>query len=271
MFQESHLAIRETASSLVQTYQHNTRRIKEGYDLLIEADQTQNRVFSAYRPGGFHRSYVHEKEKTLKEFRVQAWRFIVNSLGIYNLMSLKRQNEFDENCTEGNLPEISRETVFAFLDDVMNGASEIVAETVREVYDYLRPGARAYNKHKTNTKNARWYLGEKVVLTSVLDVNGHAWTTEYSMNIWRRDYLIQIDRVMHLLDGAGIPDGYLSPLVDAIQTTPYYSGASGETDYFSFKCYFNGNLHLTFKRLDLVDRLNATALGEKILGDEEHA
>jgi DNA repair protein RadD len=30
-----------------------------------------------------------------------------------------------------------------------------------------------------------------------------------------------------------------------------------ETDYFRFKCFGNGNLHLEFLRLDLVERLNA--------------
>jgi len=55
--------------------------------------------------------------------------------------------------------------------------------------------------------------------------------------------------------------------VDAINTTPYASGATGETEYFSFRLFYNGNIHLGFKRLDLVERFNAGAGGGNILGD----
>lgn len=56
----------------------------------------------------------------------------------------------------------------------------------------------------------------------------------------------------------------ITPLVDAIGT----SGIKGvgETEYFKFKCYKNGNLHLEFKRSDLVDTLNQIAGDNSQLG-----
>jgi len=164
------------------------------------------------------------------------------------------------------LPEISTESVFDFLDSVMGSMNEIAEETIQEVYEWLRPGARRYVQHKTNLKNARWKLGEKIIITSALD-EGRFHTNNFHVRYWHEDRLIQLDRVFHLLDGAGIPDGYKSPLVDAINTTPYASGATGETEYFSFRLFYNGNIHITFKRLDLVERLNAGAGGGNILGD----
>jgi len=44
-------------------------------------------------------------------------------------------------------------------------------------------------------------------------------------------------------------------LVDAINT----SNGTGETEYFKFKACKNGNLHLEFKRMDLVSKLNQLA------------
>ena len=66
--------------------------------------------------------------------------------------------------------------------------------------------------------------------------------------------MVALDRAFHILDGAGIPGGYQSPLVDAINTSG--NKGVGETAYFSFRCYENGNLHLKFLRLDLVKELN---------------
>jgi len=67
-----------------------------------------------------------------------------------------------------------------------------------------------------------------------------------------------IDKVFYALDGKGIPPGYNTPLVDAINNTPTSVG-HGETEYFKFKCYQNNNLHLNFKRMDLVKKLNRIA------------
>jgi hypothetical protein len=44
---------------------------------------------------------------------------------------------------------------------------------------------------------------------------------------------------------------------------------SGETEYFRFKCCRNHNLHLEFKRLDLVEKLNAIAGGMRLRGESK--
>ena len=263
MIFDTALAPRETANGLITTYERNSQRIGAGYDLLIEADLDNARVFSGSSMEKTFSSFSRDKEKALFNLRVSAWRAIVNNLGLHKVMSLKRTRTFDENCEKGELPEINTKNVHRFLDDVIGSAHEIAIESVREVYDWLRPGTSAHDPYKTNAKNARWKLGKKVILRSMLDIHygGKFW-----VNVYRTENVRQLDRIMYLLDGAGIPDGYQSPLIDAINTSTTAKQA-GETTYFSFVCYRNGNLHLTFKRLDLVERLNAAAGGGYILGD----
>ena len=263
MIFDTALAPKETANNLITAYERNSQRLSAGYDLLIEADLDNARVFSGSGLAKTFSTFTGDKEKALRNLRVSAWRSIVNNLGLHKVMSLTRSRTFDENCEKGALPEITIENVHSFLDDVMGNAHEIAIESVREIYDWLRPGTSAHDPYKTNQKNARWKLGKKVILRTILDIHfgGKFW-----VNVYRVEYLRQLDRIMHLLDGAGIPDGYQSPLVDAINITTLPAQA-GETIYFSFRCFQNGNLHLTFKRLDLVERLNATAGGGNILGD----
>lgn len=79
------------------------------------------------------------------------------------------------------------------------------------------------------------------------------------------DKLCAIDRVFHALDGnlRAMEHTNRTPLIDAINT----SGGVGQTDYFSFKAYQNGNLHLEFKRADLLARLNAVGgRGDRLRG-----
>jgi hypothetical protein len=67
-----------------------------------------------------------------------------------------------------------------------------------------------------------------------------------------------------MLDGQPLPDTYHTPLFLAIEQG---QGGYGETDYFRVKCYQNRNLHIEFKRLDLLANLNAIA-GGKTLRDQ---
>jgi len=73
-----------------------------------------------------------------------------------------------------------------------------------------------------------------------------------------------LDRVFCLLDGKGVPEGYSSPLIDAIETS---QDGYGETEYFCFRACKNRNLHLEFKRPDLVEQFNRVAGGGNILHD----
>ena len=53
-------------------------------------------------------------------------------------------------------------------------------------------------------------------------------------------------------------------LIDAIEAA---KDGTGETEYLRFRCFRNRNLHLEFKRLDLVAKLNAIAGGMRLRGE----
>lgn len=73
--------------------------------------------------------------------------------------------------------------------------------------------------------------------------------------------LIALENVFNALDGKGqISKSWQSELDQAIDAMP--PGAKrGETSLFEFTCHKNKNLHLTFKRLDLLQRFNQMAAG----------
>ena len=85
------------------------------------------------------------------------------------------------------------------------------------------------------------------------------------MNYFRQNHITALDNVFHALDGKSLANTHHGPLTDAIAAVPRGENC-GETEYFRFRCYGNGNLHLEFKLADLLARLNAVAGGMR-LGD----
>jgi hypothetical protein len=259
------LATQHGASELVVAYEEIREHIRQAYSHFKKAGE----VFDAYfnnRPYSSGFASPRESEETLLEgLKVKVWRHIVTVTGFQKLVSRQRVKEFDLSCEKGDLPDITELEVRGFVETIIGNSTTLAQETVKEVFAILTPGKRLHNHLKTNAGEAVWKIGKKVILTWMLDT----WYQHPHVQVRSEDDLIQLDRVFHLLDGAGIPEGYKSPLVDAINTIGEY-GLMGETDYFSFRCFQNGNLHLWFKRSDLVEKLNLIAgSGENLVGQNK--
>jgi hypothetical protein len=200
----------------------------------------------------------------LVELKRSTWRALLAASGVERVLCVSRLERFDQ-FLDGNgngvrsIPEPSEEAVMELLAGGV--AKQLFAEMIREAFDFLRPGANYYDTYKTNKKNGRVSVGKKIILKGIIH------ETTYYVNIYLRTrrHLIQVDKIFHLLDGKNFPfnNTYSSPLVDGL------SARKGETDYFKWERYGNGNLHLTFKRDDLLKMFNQIAGGlvEPVFGD----
>lgn len=266
MFDDKDLANRATVSQMVDAYEKSGEMILEAYRQLWEAQKTLEAAFGSHYSDfsalpDRHQFYASNPEaltaSVRERIRQNAWKSIIHRLGIKKVMSIKAAEELDRKLEEAKaLPEIEMATVFATLQMLVQNADEYQKKAVMEVYDILRPARSAREHHlKTNLKNARFALGKKVILSWYVE-GSYSRVTPFRVNYHRENELRAVDRVFHLLDGAGIPEGYKSELIDAINTSP---DGRGDTAYFHFEAYLNRNLHLTFRRLDLVQKLNQLA------------
>lgn len=245
---------------MVDAYTSAQAKIKQAYALLSQAQRELDLAFSdSY--GMFdvidrfftgtdpERSY---KDIELK-IRRRAWRGIVEKTGIRKLLSVKRAELLDKQLYDGvgTPDEVTLCNVLAMLQMAADNTHEFAQESVREVFDFLRPARYVGGqRHKTNKANGRYSLGRRIILTGAL-----RYSMGYRVNNYYQPHLIAVDRIFHMLDGklgSFHENGYVCPLIDAIQT----ADGAGETPYFKFKMYMNGNLHLEFRRLDLVSKLN---------------
>jgi hypothetical protein len=197
-----------------------------------------------------------------KAMERRAWEILVDRLCIKNVMSVAKRKSFEEQLSRGELPPICEQTIVAWLLGLTDQASQFAREAAKEVFDILRPRSR-WGGGQYATNNA-FRVGRRVILMGKVE---QPWSGKgFRVNFGCEQTLTAIDGVFHLLDGKGVMRENKGPLVNAINQSD--STGRGETEYFRFKCFKNRNLHLEFKRLDLVQELNLLAAGERVLGED---
>ena len=252
----------KTIPELEEIYNRNMEKIHLAY---VELQEARDELRKAFACGSgmdtiskdWCGSPLDMYDKVKNEIKSAAWRYAYNKMNIKRFLSVRRMKQFDDGFyNEKEIPEFSAKNVYDMLGSAVKASKDYLEEAILEVYEYLRPAAKQWNSvHKTNMKNGKYALGNKVIITGVI-------TSAYGRDLVVNNYygrdkqLIAVDRVFHALDGKSFDNDkiYVSELVDAINTQ-----GNGETEYFKFKAYKNGNLHLEFKRMDLVQKLNQIA------------
>jgi len=189
----------------------------------------------------------------LKELKKDVWQVLIDRMELRRILSVKRNEELRRQIETGeDLPDIDEAQILAMLEGTLANTSTFIEEAVQEVFEFLRP---RNSRYKTNTE---FEIGKRVILFAV----ENKWGGGFRVDHYREQHIRAIDNVFHALDGNGTIKTHRGPLIDAIE-----AAKDGETDYFRFKCFRNRNLHLEFKRLDLVAKLNAVVGGMRLRGE----
>jgi hypothetical protein len=232
-----------------------TKRIEGAF--ALEAVGSYYRPFEIDFMFHSHRASADRCQEIFDQMKRTAWQILINKLGLRNIMSVKRRGEVDRQIEKGECPDINEETILDVLLGLADQARGFAAEAAKEVFEILRPHRSGY---KTNNV---FRIGRRVILAHRVDQQYDG--KKFRPTHYREQELTAIDGIFHLLDGKGVMRENRGPLVNAILSSP---DGKGETDYFRFKCFKNGNLHIEMKRLDLVMELNLQAVGERVLGND---
>ncbi len=260
------LANRQTIEDLVATYERAVAGIRAGF---ARVSQAEKELTAAFDSGSFpytfsvrdkynrHAIDFEKPEDCVAVLKREVWKCLVDRLEVRRMCSVKRAAEIDRQLETDELPEVTVENVLAWARGVQDALPDMLQEAVEEVFDWLRPHGTRY---KTNTE---FEIGQRVILAWVIDDTSYQ--DKFRVNHRYNAELVALENVFSGLDGRGTvaKGSWQSELADAINTTPLDVGR-GETRYFKFKCFRNRNLHLEFKRPDLVDKLNQIAGGMRL-------
>lgn len=175
------------------------------------------------------------------------WRHVIKVTQLDQLMD-KQEREAFAAALEGEPPEASVENIAATLDRLLGEADLIWKRGIANVFSTLDRRFRSHDGFK---------IGGRIVLSGAIQEFG-------SWNHYRRadDALFDVERAFYRLDGKEPPENrYAGGIVVKIDEGKRGMGMrlsayEVESDYFRVRVFGNGNLHVWFKRKDLVERVN---------------
>lgn len=270
------------ATDIAEKFAAATGKIRDLVKQLGEQVANLEKAFASesHLSSDFNLSIEHQQnhykcthfdtEKLIRELTRNAWAVLIEKLGIKKLMPSSERAKIDSWLHKGHsrnsgdkmpeLPEITAESIVSVMSGMVQSAPEYMTQKTIEVYKWLVP-QRYDGGHVTNQRDR---VGKKVIKTWCVEEGCGG--KKFRVSYHRQGDLAALDCVFHALDGKGVPKGHNCPLADAIAMS---ENGTGETEYFRFKCYQNRNLHIEFKRLDLLQEFNRIAVDGNSIGGEK--
>lgn len=170
------------------------------------------------------------------------WRKAFDLTGFGQLMDAKAREDFERSLND-KPPEFTVENVRSIFLSTAQDAEEMFNRGLVNVF------RRLSSDHRTNTNNA-FKVNEKAVLGFMVT---QRWGGGLEVRYGRaRDEINDIDRVFKTLDNKKHqPRGLEMALNGAL-----HEGRVYEDEYYQIKGFKNTNLHIKFKRGDLLDKAN---------------
>lgn len=144
-----------------------------------------------------------------------------------------------------NFPEISEANILSTFEQLHQNKDEVFKRGVINVFREL-----SWN-YKTNSPCK---FGSKIIINNL--VRWDRWGC-HLITGQQTDRLADMERMLHLFSGKPIPDNRenitirLDGHIQSVQGKERY-----ENEMFIIKYFKKGSAHITFKRLELIDRIN---------------
>lgn len=173
------------------------------------------------------------------------WRDLMSKSGMLALMDADARDEWHKSLEKDDIPAISEDNILSTFERLHQDKHAVFERGVINVFRGLSWD------YKTNLPCK---FGKKIIVDGLVSFNrwGFSFTHGY-----RRDQLVDLERMMTLLDGKTLPDNRadiacrLSDHIGQQRTSTMYDDELFRIHYFQ-----KGSAHIVFKRPELIERLN---------------
>lgn len=244
------VALRKTLEDFCEARDKVRGLIESGYRALDLAECECNEQAHHCFPYDAHpRGSLQD---SLKSLDANFWRKFLEYTGVTALFDAKALNEFRDQIAKHKSPPFTIDNIDATYAEFYQNREAMFARGVYEVFRKLDRKA-----WKTNDRE-RFRLGPKLVLEFWFSPRWRSGGLEVRYGV-RDGEMNDIDRVFRMLGGIKYTAGALRDALNAHfvdqHATPF------ENELFKIRGFLNGNAHVWFKRLDLLDKVNET-IGE---------
>lgn len=229
-------------------------RIEQAVDLIREANaiaaaghfgELDVRLWRDTRPTGrFDATDIMQVVQ--REIDAVGWDYLMNESGIRTFMDATARQTWDAQISTGEIPALTRQNVASTFRQLYEARAEMFERGVIECFQRLSWNYRT---------NQPFKFGKRIVLQYLFQRPRSKERWLY-LNRSVTNELDDLMRVLAMLDGRAEPDhrqGMSSQLLQVRDA----GRMQWEGDYFTLRWYWKGTGHLTFKRMDLVEQMNA--------------
>ncbi|AUV93738.1 MULTISPECIES: DUF4942 domain-containing protein [Klebsiella/Raoultella group] len=174
------------------------------------------------------------------------WRELMNKSGMLSLMDAQARDEWHKSLDKDDIPAISEDNILSTFRQLHQIKEEVFERGVINVFKNLSWD------YKTNNP---CYFGKKIIVNNLVKYDKWGYSLSWG---WRRDQLADLERMLFLLDGKTIPDNrhdVTIRLMDFIRDNPRQQVF--EDELFTVHFFQKGSGHITFKCMDLVEKMNS--------------
>lgn len=230
-------------------------RVTKAHELLVEADGLAAGMFGAEystrsglalrleRQRGIDFLDARGLEAQIKEIDGRAWSYLLRESGLRSFMDAQARAEWEKAIDANAVIPLTEANIAATFRGLYEERGAMFERGVVAVFKKLSW------VYKTNSPVK---FGKRLVLRGVVC----QWSGGTRPDSDGCDKIDDLIRVMSVLDGHPEPDHRQSAYrrLDAAKWPT--EAAVFDFGYFTVRGFKNGNAHLTFGRLDLVDRMN---------------
>ncbi|HED2992774.1 MULTISPECIES: DUF4942 domain-containing protein [Klebsiella pneumoniae complex] len=173
------------------------------------------------------------------------WRDLMKKSGMLSLMDAAAREQWYNSLEKDDIPAVSEENIMSTFEQLHLNKGAVFERGVINVFKGLSWDYRT---------NSPCKFGAKIIVTGLVKFDRWGFGLNWG---WQRDRLADLERMLMLLDGKPVPDNRADVtrrLGDHIHENRHSNRY--EDEMFAIKYFQKGTAHITFKRQELVDKLN---------------
>ena len=173
------------------------------------------------------------------------WRDLMKKSGMLSIMDAQARDQWYNSLEKEDIPVVSEANILSTFEQLHLNKIDVFERGVINVFKGLSWD------YKTNSPCS---FGKKIIVNNLVAHSRWGFSLNWG---WRRDQLADLERMLFLLDGKPIPDNrgdVTTRLMEHIRDNS--SKDVYEDDFFSIRYFQKGTVHITFKRIDLTEKMN---------------
>lgn len=198
-----------------------------------------------------------KKEYELEAIRLRAgrcvdtsiWTRLMSETGMLTFMSSKQVDLWNAQLHSDKCPEVTIDNVLSTFAHLHASRTETFEQGIIEVFRNLSWDYVTNNPCR---------LGKKIIIENVLSVSNGC-SRYVSVRSHAQNWIDDLARPFWLLDNKNVPDYRVaegSQFRDFINSIRYTLDGVFTCEWFTIRTYWKGSAHITFKRPDLVEKIN---------------